>query len=120
MLTFTVTSFLAIALLWLARQMLRPRWKHLAPYFPVSLLHRWSLGSVGLGAIFLFFVGPYALLGLWTVTAAGLVIALIIVGACGRDVIGWIIADLREHHGENRSLFRHSDRCVVHDHYPRK
>jgi hypothetical protein len=120
MVTFAVTSLVAIAMLGLARRLLRPRWERLAPYFPVALLHRWSLGSIGLGALFLFFVGPFLLMGEWTVAAAGFAVAAIAVGTCGRDVIAWIVDDLREHRAESRGLFEHSEHCVVHDHFPRK
>jgi hypothetical protein len=116
MLTFAIASLAAIALAAFASLLVRPRWPQLAPYLPVALLHRWSVGCVGLAALFVFFVGPFLLLGEWAVAAAGLLVATVIVALTCRDVIRWIVEDLRAHRADGRGPFEHSRECAGHAH----
>jgi hypothetical protein len=117
MLTFLITSAVAVAMMWLARQLLQPKWEHLAHRFPSHLLHRWSLGSFGLLALYVFFVLPFALLGQYVVALTAFLITTFIILFFARDVLDWIISDIREHRAQKRKWFQHSDDCVVTVHY---
>jgi hypothetical protein len=119
MIVFILTSALALAMMWMARQLLQPKWEHLAHRFPAQLLHRWSLGLIGLTALYIFFVAPFLLLGQYVVAAASFFVTTIIITLSARDVVDWIVDDIREHRAEKRSFFLHSDNCVVHEHYGR-
>jgi hypothetical protein len=119
MLTFIFTSSVAVAMMWIARQLLQPRWEHLAHRFPSQLLHRWSLGAFGLLALYVFFVLPFILLGQVIVAVVAFLLTTFIILFFARDVLDWIISDIREHRAQKRKWFEHSDDCVVTTHYHR-
>ena len=112
-----VVVLLAIAMMWLARALLRPRWEHLAHRFPAQLLHRWSLGGIALLALYAFFCVPFLVLGAYQVAMVGFATATGVVALVGRDVVAWIVDDLREHLAERRGIFEHGKSCVVTFHY---
>lgn len=117
MLTYVLTSTTAVVMMWAARQLLQPRWEHLAHRFPAQLLHRWSLGSFGLSALYVFFVLPFFLLGEYVVSIVAFLITTFIILFFARDVLEWIVSDVQEHRAQKRKWFQHSDDCVVTMHY---
>ena len=117
MIVFILTSTVALVMMWSARQLLQPKWEHLAHRFPAQLLHRWSLGLIGLIALYIFFVAPFLILEQFLVAAVAFLVTTAIILISARDVLAWIIEDLREHRATKRPYFQHSAGCVVHAHY---
>ena len=118
MIAFLMTTAAAMVLMWCARQALMPRWAVWARVVPRGLVHRWILGTMAIGALVLFFSVPFFLVGAYAVGVAGLLVVTLVTVTFGRDILVWIIEDLKEHWRERRSLTRHSASCVVHHHYP--
>ena len=114
---FLVTIAAAVVLMWCARQALTPRWAVWVKIVPRSLVHRWTLGTMAIGGLVLFFSVPFFLVGAYAVGVAGLLVVTLVTATFGRDILVWIIDDLKEHWRERRSLFRHSASCIVHQHY---
>jgi hypothetical protein len=83
-------------------------------WFPKFLAHRWTLASGALGAILLFFTGPFLLLGHPAVAAVGAVLAGLIIRVGARDVLAWLRDDLLEHRQTGRGWFEHSSTCAAH------
>jgi hypothetical protein len=116
---FLALCGLALVLMLVARLSLAPRWNSFSRLVPKGLVHRWSLGSMALSSLGLFFVAPYLLMGRWDVALAGLAVSGALMGCFGRDVLAWVFQDLKDHWREGRSLFAHGHDCVAHQAYPR-
>ena len=59
----------------------------------------------------------FLIAGEYAVAAAGFGFATLVIVFLGRDIVQWVISDLREHRSEGRGLLRHGDDCIVHAHY---
>lgn len=99
---------MAVARLSLRAQIAWLRW------FPKRLAHRWTLASGALGAILLFFTGPFLVLGEPGVAAVGAILAVLIIWVSARDLLTWLRDDLLEHRQTGRGWFEHSSTCAAH------
>lgn len=114
LIVFVVTSALSVAMLGFARWVLVASPERSQRFVPAVLLHTWSAGAIGLGSIYVFFVLPFLLAGLFANALAGFAFASVVVALAGRDVLGRVWDDVARHRAERRGPAAHRTHCRAH------
>ena len=81
--------------------------------WPNSLKHRWMMGALYTGTLFINFVIPYVLLGESFLAVLSLLFLVLLLATWARHLVKMIFSDLQRHMADRRSLFRHRADCAV-------
>jgi hypothetical protein len=98
---------------WLLVHLLRHPFTRLWPSF---LKHKWIVGLLCVMTLYINFVAPFILVGQYFVGVTSFCLTSMVVFLWKRELLEWIIVDLRNHKANFRGLFQHSSTCPATHH----